>query len=80
MMFVAEGLARYLTKSRMFNSSFHALYYTDWLTLPKTRMEAYWMLPSHILAANVRFTNPSATQVKREAMTHWVRRLAAKHG
>ena len=43
------------------------------LALLVSLVEAYWMLPSHILAANVRFTNPSKTQIKREAMTHWVR-------
>ncbi len=43
------------------------------LALLVSLAEAYWMLPSHILAANVRFTSPSRTQIKREAMTHWVR-------
>ncbi|NKB39298.1 MAG: AcrB/AcrD/AcrF family protein [Gammaproteobacteria bacterium] len=43
------------------------------LALLVSLVEAYWMLPSHILAANVRFTNPSRTQIKREAMTHWIR-------
>jgi len=43
------------------------------LALIVSLFEAYWMLPSHILAANVKFTNPSATQIKREAMTHWIR-------
>jgi multidrug efflux pump subunit AcrB len=43
------------------------------LALVVSLFEAYWMLPSHILAANVKFTNPSAIQIKREAMTHWIR-------
>ena len=43
------------------------------LALLVSLAEAYWMLPSHILAANIRLTNPSRTQIKREAMTHWVR-------
>lgn len=43
------------------------------LALLVSLVEAYWMLPSHILAANVKFTNPSPTQIKRAAMTHWVR-------
>ena len=43
------------------------------LALLVSLVEAYWMLPSHILAANVSFRNPSKTQIKREAMTHWIR-------
>ncbi len=43
------------------------------LALLVSLVEAYWMLPSHILAAKVKFTNPSRTQLKREAMTHWIR-------
>ncbi len=43
------------------------------LALLVSLFEAYWMLPSHILAAKVKFTNPGKVQLKREAMTHWVR-------
>ncbi|MBT7952420.1 MAG: efflux RND transporter permease subunit [Gammaproteobacteria bacterium] len=43
------------------------------LALLVSLVEAYWMLPSHILAAKVNFTNPDRIQIKREAMTHWVR-------
>ena len=32
------------TGSRYFNSYLHALYFTDWLLLPNTQFEAYWML------------------------------------
>lgn len=35
-------------------------------------LESFWMLPSHVIAANVSFVNPSRIQIKRAKFTHWV--------
>ena len=32
-----------LTGSRYFNSGFHGIYYTDWLAIPNTQLEGYWL-------------------------------------
>ncbi len=37
-------------------------------------VEAYWMLPSHIVAARVNFSRPSPSQPYRDAATAWIRR------
>ncbi|MGI9229589.1 MAG: efflux RND transporter permease subunit, partial [Gammaproteobacteria bacterium] len=36
-------------------------------------VEAYWMLPAHVLAFKVNFANPGKIQKKRVAGTHWIR-------
>ncbi len=36
-------------------------------------IEAYWMLPAHIIAGNVNFKNPSKTQIKRTKYLHLLR-------
>lgn len=36
-------------------------------------LEAYWMLPAHVAAFNVRFDNPSRLQILRERANHWLR-------
>ncbi len=43
------------------------------LALTISLLEAYWMLPAHVIAAKLNFTNPSRQQQKREDITHWVR-------
>lgn len=43
------------------------------LALLVSLVEAYWMLPSHILAANIGFKKPSRFHARREALTHWIR-------
>ncbi|GAB4352868.1 MAG: efflux RND transporter permease subunit [Gammaproteobacteria bacterium] len=36
-------------------------------------LEAYWMLPAHVAAFNVRFERPSRIQRLRERANHWIR-------
>ncbi len=36
-------------------------------------VEAFWMLPAHILAADVSFKNPSKIQIMRTDALHWIR-------
>lgn len=36
-------------------------------------VEAYWILPSHVLGANFNFAGRGAIRGKREAVNHWVR-------
>lgn len=43
------------------------------LALFVSLFEAYWMLPSHVIATRIDFTNLSATQIKRNAFTRWLR-------
>ncbi|OMH39770.1 efflux RND transporter permease subunit [Motiliproteus sp. MSK22-1] len=35
-------------------------------------VEAFWMLPAHVMAAKIKFTNPSRLQKLRESLTHRV--------
>jgi multidrug efflux pump subunit AcrB len=35
-------------------------------------LEAFWMLPAHVIAARVSFARPSRTQRMRERFTHWL--------
>ncbi len=43
------------------------------LALAISLIEAYWMLPAHVIASNINFSRPSNTQLRREAFTHWIR-------
>ncbi len=43
------------------------------LALAISLLEAYWMLPAHVIAAKLNLSNPSKSQQKREAATHWIR-------
>ncbi len=43
------------------------------LALAISLLEAYWMLPAHVIAAKLNLNNPSKSQQKREAITHWIR-------
>lgn len=43
------------------------------LALAISLLEAYWMLPAHVIAANLNFKKKSRQQEKREAITHWIR-------
>jgi len=43
------------------------------LALSVSLLEAYWMLPAHVIAANIDLTNPSNIQKRRERFTHWIR-------
>ena len=43
------------------------------LALAISLLEAYWMLPAHVIAAKLDFKKPSGIQVYREAFTHWIR-------
>ena len=43
------------------------------LALAISLIEAYWMLPAHVIATGVNFNKPSLTQLRREAFTHWIR-------
>jgi len=43
------------------------------LALAVSLLEAYWMLPAHVIAANIDLTKPSKTQKRREQFTHWIR-------
>jgi len=43
------------------------------LALSVSLVEAYWMLPSHVISARVDLTQARRTQKLRNAFTHWVR-------
>ena len=43
------------------------------LALAVSLLEAYWMLPAHVIAANIDLSNPSKVQKHREQFTHWIR-------
>jgi len=43
------------------------------LALAVSLLEAYWMLPAHVIAAKIDLTKPSGTQKQRERFTHWIR-------
>ncbi|TVO76623.1 efflux RND transporter permease subunit [Sedimenticola selenatireducens] len=43
------------------------------IALAISLIEAYWMLPAHILGANISFKNPSRMQRWRTNALHWVR-------
>jgi multidrug efflux pump subunit AcrB len=43
------------------------------LALAVSLLEAFWMLPAHVIAANIDLTNPSKVQKYREQFTHWIR-------
>jgi len=43
------------------------------LALAVSLLEAYWMLPAHVIAANINLSNPSRVQKRREQFTHWIR-------
>ncbi len=43
------------------------------LALAVSLLEAYWMLPAHVIAADIDLTKPSNTQKRREQFTHWIR-------
>ncbi len=43
------------------------------LALIVSLLEAYWMLPAHVIAANIDLTNPSKVQKRRKQFTHWIR-------
>ncbi|HPE81712.1 MAG TPA: efflux RND transporter permease subunit [Gammaproteobacteria bacterium] len=42
------------------------------LALSLSLLEAFWMLPTHVVALDVSFSNPSRVQRHRERMTHWI--------
>ena len=42
------------------------------LALSLSLLEAFWMLPTHVVALDVSFSNPSRVQRYRERMTHWI--------
>jgi multidrug efflux pump subunit AcrB len=43
------------------------------LALAISLIEAYWMLPAHILGAKVNFKQPSRIQIHRSNVMHWIR-------
>ena len=43
------------------------------LALAVSLLEAYWMLPAHVIALDIDLTKPSNTQKRRERFTHWIR-------
>ncbi|MEW5967657.1 MAG: efflux RND transporter permease subunit [Pseudomonadota bacterium] len=43
------------------------------IALLASLLEAYWMLPTHVVAMRPDTARPSRVQKKREAFTHWVR-------
>lgn len=43
------------------------------LALLISLVEAFWMLPAHVVALDVRFDKPSRFQLRREKYTHWLR-------
>ena len=43
------------------------------LALAISLIEAYWILPAHVIATSINFNKPSLTQLRREAFTHWIR-------
>ena len=42
------------------------------IALAISLVEAFWMLPAHVIAAGVSFERPSAVQRHRERFTHWI--------
>ena len=42
------------------------------IALAISLLEAFWMLPAHVVAAGVSFKRPSALQRHRERFTHWI--------
>ena len=42
------------------------------IALAISLLEAFWMLPAHVVAAGVSFKRPSALQRYRERFTHWI--------
>jgi multidrug efflux pump subunit AcrB len=42
------------------------------LALAISLLEAYWILPSHVIGAGVNFDNPSRIHRHRERLTHWM--------
>jgi len=43
------------------------------IALAISLIEAFWMLPAHILAADINFSNPSRIQRMRTDVLHWIR-------
>lgn len=43
------------------------------LALAVSLLEAYWMLPVHVVAADIDLMKPSKVQKRREQFTHWIR-------
>jgi len=43
------------------------------LALAVSLLEAYWMLPAHVLGMRIQLTNPSRIQRMRHRATHWLR-------
>lgn len=43
------------------------------LALAISLIEAFWMLPGHIMASKLNFTKPSKVQYLRHQLTHWLR-------
>ena len=43
------------------------------LALAVSLLEAYWMLPAHVIAVDIDLTKPSNVQKRREQFTHWIR-------
>lgn len=44
------------------------------VALAVSLFEAYWMLPAHVIATKINFSNPSRTQQLRVAFTRWIKR------
>ena len=42
------------------------------IALAISLLEAFWMLPAHVVAARISFARPSRTQRLRERFTHWL--------
>jgi multidrug efflux pump subunit AcrB len=42
------------------------------IALAISLLEAFWMLPAHVVAARVSFKRPSAVHRHRERLTHWI--------
>ncbi len=42
------------------------------IALAISLLEAFWMLPAHVIAAGVSFERPSAVHRHRERLTHWI--------
>ena len=43
------------------------------IALAISLVEAFWMLPAHVVALGVNFRRRSRTQILRERLTHWIR-------
>ena len=43
------------------------------LALAVSLLEAYWMLPAHVIAVDIDLTKTSMVQKRREQFTHWIR-------